>query len=584
MSRETARRLMMERIYEGLSPKDEARLDRFIQENPDIAHEWEEVKNMHELLASVPDETVPAHLEQTILNSARSDRFKMTPNRSRNVYRYLMAAASFLVIAYLPFALWHHSPQNEVIRNFEEPKANLSDNEIKKEFNRSSSTYSFENEDRNRLESGEKSSIAHSSSRTTNHTLSITPSPQSSDSYLAFDQTHTSKEHRNMFYDRTISEAEAEELFRTGLTLYNTAFTKVGEEREAMLKSAIVFLRDLEEKCADQYQWIALSLILMADSHRALGQIKQSVETYQHMIELFPNMDTYVKQARFSIVKLLLDHEDTLKEAEKALREFEHLYPETPEFAEAALTYAEKMKTHNPESSLIWCRRITEKTSEANPAWNKAHRLAQAVDQQLADYSYIKDWWIVGPFDEGYLPMITTNNTKNNNKTNKFYDVKESFFESLNGDIIRWQRPFENEHGDVDFSQFIDSIRKNASVFAVTHIHSPKDQRVHLSFGAASGTRIWINNDLVWSKKQKAGYKRDAFSVSTQLQEGWNTLLVKVYLFRNASWEFSLRILDDAGLTIPNLYIDPLKQKSDSEIQLNDTNLLRAQLSSVKDK
>ncbi len=584
MRRETARRLMMERIYEGLSPKDEGRLERFIQENPDIAHEWEEVKNMHELLASVPDETVPAHLEQAILNSARSDRLKLEPNRSRKVYRYLMAAASFLAIAYLPFALWFHSPQNnEVVHNFEEPKANISDNETRKEFNRSS-TYSFKNEERNRNELGVISSLPPSSSSTTNRPLTITPSPESSESYLAFDQTHTSKKHRSMSNNRSISEAEAEELFRTGLTLYNTAFTKVGEEREAMLKSAIVFLRDLEEKCADQYQWIALSLILMADSHRALGQITQSVETYQRMIELFPNMDTYVKQARFSIVKLLLNHEDTLKEAEKALREFERLYPETPEFAEAALTYAEKMKTHNPENSLIWCRRITEKTSEANPAWNKAHRLAQAVDKQLADYSYIKDWWIVGPFDEGYLPMITNNNTQNNNKPNKFYDVKESFFESLNGNIIRWQRPFENEHGDVDLSKIIDSIRKNASVFAVTYVHSPIDQRVNLSFGVASGARIWINNDLVWSKKQKTGYKRDAFSVSTQLQEGWNTLLVKVYIFRNASWKFSLRILDDAGLTIPNLYIDPLKQKTDSDIQLNDTNLLRAQFSSVKDK
>ncbi|MEW6238166.1 MAG: tetratricopeptide repeat protein [Candidatus Omnitrophota bacterium] len=556
MRRETARRLMMEKLYETISPADAARLEAHLLVDANAAREWEDARQMRGLLAAMSDPTPPARAEEFIQQAARSLEAEAPPVHSRRFWNYAVAAA-ILMTATLPFVL--QGDKSAVKRDDSTRSFNLEQNARSRRDALDSSV--------NRLALSPKRNIQESQFA---YIASATVEPAEEKAVkmemaLAYD-----KQSNVAAMPAAPVKANAEELFRTGLTLYNAAFAKVGEERNAMLKSAIIFLRDLEQRCPDQRSWIALSSILIADSHRALGENDSAIEVYQRMIESFPELEKYVRQARISIVNLLLNDDKKLSQAEAALRQFNDLYPHSPEFAEAALTLAEKLQAVQPERSLAWCRSVAEDAGEENRLQTKAARLAAAVDEKLRDKYYVKDWWMLGPLEQNYLPKSLT--------PDRFYNVKKGRFPGLNGKPVQWQRPYANQNGDVDFAEAFGAAREGASAFAMTSIYSPEAEFVLLTFGGNGGLRIWLNEDAIWSNQQTQPFHRDAQSVSCSLRKGWNTLLVKSYLTGlNPEWKFSLRILDRNGFTMPDLTIDPERKAIGRENDNNEeSNLLRA--------
>ncbi len=283
----------------------------------------------------------------------------------------------------------------------------------------------------------------------------------------------------------------AEDLFRTGLKLYNNAFTKVGKEKEALLISAISFLSSVEERNIPHLRnWVALSLILIADSHRALGQVEDSINTYHRMIDSFPELDSYCEQSWVSIVKLHLEQNNGLCLAEQTLDQFKTKYPNASEFSSLALAIAEKIQDSSPESAYKWCDRVIKQCPDADPLKYKAERLAREVEKKLLDQTNIQDWWIYGPVEREAAPSdIPGLNTRNR------LDVTSK---SKNGKIS-WIRPFPDGQGSANLASAFKS-KKDSAAMAITYVWCSEDQTLGYAFEASDGFRVWINDRPVFGQ------------------------------------------------------------------------------------
>ncbi len=538
MRKETARRLMMARLFGEITPEEDARLTRYLNEHEDAAHEWEQVRETHLLLASLKNHPVPSHLESSIHSMAHSMEEKQ-PRSGRKWARpfsiistTVAAAACLLLYIYVPVET-NRQQESQLSAEKNEAPTLMEPKEQQ-------DTFAFDDHKRSSKKKEEPiTSTSTIPSQTRSHTITATSLNQENDR----------------------SRNDIEKLFRTGLTLYNTAFTKVGEERTAMLKSAVVFLQDLEKRASDQSKWISLSLILLADSYRALGDIPAAIQTYQRMIETFPTMETYVKQARLSIVKLLVEHSDDLALMEAALEQFTSVYPQNSEIVEAAFTFAEKVEPNNPEQSLKWYRRLAEQFKEEQILYEKIHQKSSTVQENLEDRMYIKDWWILGPMDLHYLPVGEEDLNENH-----FYNTNKSF-RGLNQSQVQWERPYKNESGIVELAPLLNPLPHRCSAFAFTYLFSEHKREVLLSGGANCGLRIRVNNQPVLANvNTPQNFKKDQYKISVMLNKGWNPVLVKFFLHEQRDWKFAMTMRDPEGYLLTDIIAHPNKKHTSESL------------------
>lgn len=340
----------------------------------------------------------------------------------------------------------------------------------------------------------------------------------------------------------------AKEYFQTGLKLYNTAFKKVGEEKQSLLHSAVIFLRDLETRFPKDSKWVALSLILKADAQKQLQKYDESIHTYQSMIRKFYNMEPYCQQARASILHVLVNNREDYEQARIALKTFHQLYPDSSQFTQLAFALAEKIVKNDPEKALTLYKEVMQTHEEAHPAWNKAHRLAKEAEKKIEERYLIKDFWFLGPVEDHTTSRAVLP-----------FDLKHEF-KNAAGKICRWQRPFTNEVGVVDAKSFVPNLKENQAMYAFTHIHCKDAQRIYILFGGSQALRLWLNGDPVYGQSWQQPYKPNQDSIRCGLKEGWNTLMVKTYPYiKTKEWKFSIKITDDNGHIMPFLKVDPTK-------------------------
>ncbi len=551
----TARRLMMEKLYGEISSNDDHRLEQHLHICETCLYEWDEVQLSHQMMASLPDDMLPLHLEKSILESSR--QLDSVPERSSSGTRkYMAVAAVFLLL--IGGGLFYRMVERA------DTQINSSKSDSSHQIvSTTSSEKTFpgmkirEKEEKNTemfFESTEKEGIIPTQIKKDNTTWVErykSSNPERLSMY-AFDQRETNESKPKAELETEISktsltlvakpldEDEAEELFRTDLKLYNKAFTKIGDERNAILTSAIIYLRDMEKLYPTQLHWIALGKILIADAHRELGETSKAVKIYRQMISDFPELETYCKQARISIVHLLMDSTGGLQEAEKELDELRSLYPASQEFAQLAFTYAGKVQDSNPEKAFEWCRYLIGNfydignLSASHPTFQKVQRLAVDLQQKILEKHTIRDWLIAGPF-----PMDTDLDDLPDRNSKK------------------WQRPFEHAQGEITLNNFM-SKKKDLCAFVQTSIYSPEKKAVNLHYGCTDGLRIWLNGEPVYGYVVKGQYRQDMLPAF--LKKGWNSIIVKTYHFpESEDWRFSIRFMDPNGWVIPDLKYDPTK-------------------------
>ncbi len=569
---ERARRYMMEHLYGEITSTDLTRLLKHLQHCVDCAVEWEEVQYSHKVMTSLSDEPLPAHLEHAVLEASKTTDTVPIHNSSRLLRRWIAVAAVFLILILSAgstfYVLNQPTQSNEQLAFDSQP-------DVEK--------IMLPSEPLSRMPRGEENEAGTVISQLPKSDRGLAPTNGGHKAYTTSNESENNNPEKmfagvnsygmkkngtkerlgietkaksvSMLLDtKAVNAEQAEELFRIGLNLYNKAFTKIGSEREVILNSAIIYFRDFEKQHPDFRKWIALGKFLSADSCRELGNIDMAVGIYRQVIEEYTDMDACVKNARLSIIKLLLDENKQLQQVESELEQFEKQYPLSPEFARFALEYADKVHKKSPEKAAVWCRNVMNHWPEYHPTWLKAQELSDKMQDFLLEKETIKDWWITGPVDRDMITQeIFIKDFQS--LTPHYFEKKRTFM----GVDISWKRPFPGESGEVDLGKCFQQYFPTACAYAVTFVHSARNQVVLLSYAGTDGMRIWIDNNPVVGSIWKDQYQQNMIEIS--LKEGWNTLTIKSYhVSEKKDWRFSIRFLDRNGYIIPDIHADPEKQ------------------------
>jgi putative membrane-bound dehydrogenase-like protein len=70
--------------------------------------------------------------------------------------------------------------------------------------------------------------------------------------------------------------------------------------------------------------------------------------------------------------------------------------------------------------------------------------------------------------------------------------------------------------------------KDRASGYALTHVYSPKAQKVQMLLGSNGGLRVWVNGSLVHENTAARQPRPDQDRITVELKEGWNAVLAKV--------------------------------------------------------
>jgi tetratricopeptide (TPR) repeat protein len=609
MKCEHARQSMMDRLFDALSADQAEKLDAHLQTCSQCAGEWEEVRQAHAFMAEMKDTPLPEALEAKVLQAAHrpQDIPSITPRKSR--WPRYAAAASFLLIVSTSVFVWMNQPtpftgmENKesgdalILHAFEESKATeknmaLAQSDMGESITDASTTramaVSGNREDHSAIvrvamidsdflvtvPSHPDDAMSHDPGPHPDDAMARQPKGLMSKSFNQAIPSQSMKADPSVTIasvpvsekmraqpavsqpglEKSTTETAAKEYFETGLKLYNTAFTKVGNEQKALLESAVIFLSDLKSKFPAETRWLALSLILKADVHKQLGQHTQSVQTYQEMIRHFYDMEPYCLEARASIVSILASDPANSDSAILALHTFESLYPKSTKYADLALAIAETISQASPEEALPLCQNVLQRVPASHPGYSRASRLHSQIEKRIEERFFIKDFWFLGPVDTD-TPVHDTP-----------FDLQPS-----SEDGPAWHRPFAGQTGSVDVTDLNYKPNQKLAAYAVTFIHSPVQQEITFQFIASYGLRLWLNDNPIIGMMHNGPFDSSPGllqSSSAWLNPGWNKVRIKTYPYQAGNqWKFILKITDPNGRVATNIKIDPTRGGEVSQAQ-----------------
>ncbi len=144
------------------------------------------------------------------------------------------------------------------------------------------------------------------------------------------------------------------------------------------------------------------------------------------------------------------------------------------------------------------------------------------VVDPLARLCVIRDWMVIGPFDDpdekGYATVFPPEKMIDPNST----------FVGKNGMVV-WKRfTSETPDGRIDLLQAIGR-NDSAVAYAYVVVNSPKDQEVELRGSGDDNLAVWVNGTKVIDHPTYRSHLRiDWHRAKVKLKAGENTILVKV--------------------------------------------------------
>lgn len=177
--------------------------------------------------------------------------------------------------------------------------------------------------------------------------------------------------------------------------------------------------------------------------------------------------------------------------------------------------------------------------------------LARA-DQELARLALVTEWLVIGPFDD---------------EGKKGLDIAyppEGGFDpaaALPGKVrqVRW-RPLPAEARRAGFADLGTALRpaREAVVYALATVESPREQRVRVHLGASGAVKLWVNGALALSDAAYHPARLDQVAAAVTLRKGPNRLLVKL-CHGEGRMRFALRVATAGGEPLP-LAVRPADQ------------------------
>ncbi len=130
---------------------------------------------------------------------------------------------------------------------------------------------------------------------------------------------------------------------------------------------------------------------------------------------------------------------------------------------------------------------------------------------------YIVSWKVAGPFEKQGL---------NRGKLLEYeFDIEEQDFES--DEFIPIEVGIdERKPWAIDLDKKLGG--RDRVAYLKTYIWSPEEQKLLLEFGSDDGSKIWINDEMLFEKNVSRGLTPGEDKIEAEFQKGWNELVVKV--------------------------------------------------------
>jgi quinoprotein glucose dehydrogenase len=126
------------------------------------------------------------------------------------------------------------------------------------------------------------------------------------------------------------------------------------------------------------------------------------------------------------------------------------------------------------------------------------------------------EFWVVGPFGgdwkQAYPPEANSD--------------PAATYAGENAEKLSWQVQPAEPSGFLNLRAVLP--RPGATGYALTYVHSPKDQKAQMVGGTAGAGKFWVNRREVHEQTTSVIPHPDQFRVNVTLKEGWNPVLVRV--------------------------------------------------------
>jgi len=172
----------------------------------------------------------------------------------------------------------------------------------------------------------------------------------------------------------------------------------------------------------------------------------------------------------------------------------------------------------------------------------RARQQAQDVINEMDQYEgYILSWLVCGPyvskesgrdaFDTPYAPEKP--------------DAKDLEWKPLNRGVGSWDINLEAMFGSKD----------HCAAYVRTEVWSPVEQDARLELGSDDALKVWLNGKCVHAEYVNRGMSPRQDIVNVKLQEGSNTLVLKV-VDHEGGWQFCCRVRRPDGGAIDGLKVE----------------------------
>lgn len=107
----------------------------------------------------------------------------------------------------------------------------------------------------------------------------------------------------------------------------------------------------------------------------------------------------------------------------------------------------------------------------------------------------------------------------------------------------------------IDFNRYF--AYSNAVFYANTFVYSPVKQSIQFRVGTSGSLKAFLNDELILADQDENNNDLDTYIASTELQQGWNRVLIKCGYSEITKCNFMLRITGPDGEKVPKIEVSP---------------------------
>lgn len=288
---------------------------------------------------------------------------------------------------------------------------------------------------------------------------------------------------------------------------------------------------------------------IVDEAWKAWGENKQGeVEAkLAAVLKQDPN-NTRASLALFFLYRMQEKHDKAWEALRPILQAANDPYPYTyAEWTSEALL--RQLNAGTPEALALHSKLLASADADGNLKVMASERLGQYYrrkgnqpksDEMYKSMNAIKAWALIGPFEN-----ISAGGFEKAYPPEKEFAPTQSYA-ARNGTPAKWFVPaaWRPDYW-VDFTRYFAA--KQSIFYANSFVYSPKKQLAHLRVGTSGAVKVFLNDEPILSHFEETDNDVETFVVETELQEGWNRILVKVGYSEINECNFLLRITDRSG-------------------------------------